>query len=291
MPLRTISNVANIVGSVAGQVGSAVNSINSVVNTFQNLASDPVGFSSANRLGNFPVGAEGQQLQFTTATWSSSSQSIGNDWRVRIHLPSGAAGFDNSPILQPLRETGNSMVFPTTPTVNIIHSANYNALQPVHTNYPFQVYQSSQVEDITITADFPVENERDGNYWVAAVHFLRSITKMYYGASQGNKGAPPPLVHLSGYGDFVFRRVPCVVKLFTVDLQRDVDYIQVPIGPGVNLGSQFQRQNVSGGYTYVPALSFISVTLTPTYSRDKTRQFSLNTFVQGGYINSDEGYI
>lgn len=291
MPLRTIANVINTVGSVANQVGSAVNTINQTVNTFQNFASDPVGFSSANRLRGVPPGAETQQFQFTTATWSASSQSIGNDWRVKIHLPSSAAGFDNSPILQPLKETGNAMVFPTTPTVNIIHSANYNALQPVHTNYPFQVYQNSQVEDITITADFPVENERDGNYWVAAVHFLRSVTKMYYGASANNKGAPPPLVELSGYGDFVFRRVPCVVKLFTVDLQRDVDYIQVPIGSGVNLGSQFQRQNVSGGYTYVPTLSFISVTLTPTYSRDKTRAFSLNTFVQGGYINSDEGYI
>jgi hypothetical protein len=290
MPLKTIANVVNTVGSVASQIGSAVNTFNQVKQNFENFAADPVGFSTSNRLGSLPIGAESQQNAFTSATWSDSSQSIGNDWRVKIHLPTGAAGFSSSPILEPLRQTGNAMVFPTTPTVNLIHSANYNAFQPVHSNYPFQVYQSSQVEDITITADFPVENERDGNYWVAAVHFLRSVTKMYYGESS-NKGAPPPLVHLSGYGDFVFRRVPCVVKMFSVDLQKDVDYIQVPIGPGVNLGSQFQRQNVSGGYTYVPSLSFISVTLSPAYSRDKVRKFSLDSFVKGAYINSDEGYI
>lgn len=290
MPLRTLRQLANTVGTTASQIGSALNTVNGIRSTVQNFASDPVGYVTTNRLAGLPIGAETQQRQFTSAAWNLSSGSLGNDWRVRINLPSGAANFDNSPILAPLKETGNSMVFPTTPTVNIIHSANYNALQPIHTNYPYQIYQSSQVEDITITADFPVENESDGAYWIAAVHFLRSVTKMYYGASN-NKGAPPPLVHLSGYGDFVFNRVPCVVKLFTVDLQKDVDYIQVPIGGTVDLGPNFERQGVPGGYAYVPTLSFISVTLSPTYSRDQTRQFSLDTFINGGYIGNSKGYI
>lgn len=290
MPFRAVTSLLNTVGSIANQVGSAANTVNRTISTFQNFSSDPVGFVSSNRLQGLPIGAESQQYKFTSASWGLSSQSIGNDWRVKIHLPSGAAQFDSSPILSPLRESGNAMIFPTTPTVNIIHSASYNALQPVHTNYPYQVYQSSQVEDINITCDFPVENESDGRYWIAAVHFLRSVTKMYYGQSS-NKGAPPPLIHLSGYGDFVFNRVPCVVKMFTVDLQKDIDYIQVPIGNNVDLGTNFERLNVSGGYTYVPTLSFISVTLTPTYSRDKTREFSLDTFINGGYIGNDRGYI
>jgi hypothetical protein len=289
MPLKSLLNTANTIASVTNQLGSAFNTINRTANTVQNFASDPVGFITSNRLQGLPSGAETQQFDFTSASWGLSSQSIGNDWRVRIQLPS-LPQFDSSPILSPLRESGNAMVFPTTPTVNIIHSASYNALQPIHTNYPFQIYQSSQVEDITITCDFPVENESDGRYWIAAVHFLRSVTKMFYGKSS-NKGSPPPLVHLSGYGDFVFNRVPCVVKMFTVDLQKDIDYIQVPIGAGVNLGSQFERKNVPGGYTYVPTLSFISVTLGPTYSRDQTRKFSLDTFVKGGYIGNDKGYI
>jgi hypothetical protein len=290
MALQVFSDFLNTVGSVSSQIGSAVNTINRTVNTFQNFGSDPVGFITSNRLQGLPIGAETQSYQFSSASWGLSSESLGNDWRVRIHLPTGAANFNSSSILSPLRETGNSMVFPTTPVVNIIHSANYNALQPVHTNYPFQIYQNSQVEDITITCDFPVENEKDGAYWIAAVHFLRSATKMYYGESS-NKGAPPPLVHLSGYGDFVFNRVPCVVKLFTVDLQKDIDYIQVPIGGGVDLGPGFERQNVAGGYTYVPTLSFISVTLAPTFSRDQSRQFSLDTFINGGYIGNNKGYI
>lgn len=290
MPLSRAINTVNRVSSAVNQVGSFLNTANRAANAVSNLAANPASISTALRLGTLPPGAEGQSFQFTNATWGAGTQGSSTEWRVRIHLPTGAAGFDNSPILDPLRETGNAMVFPTTPTVSLVHSANYNALHPIHSNYPFQVYQNSQVEDITIVSDFPVENERDGNYWVAAVHFLRSATKMYYGASN-NRGAPPPLVHLSGYGDFVFRRVPCVVKLFTVDLQKDVDYIQVPIGSNVNLGPQFTRQNVPGGFTYVPTLSFISVTLSPAYSRDQARKFSLDTFINGGYINTDQGFI
>jgi hypothetical protein len=290
MSINPRADFANIVASTASQLGSAFDSARTTISTFQNFASDPVGYVTANRLRGTPRGAESQKLEFTSASWGASAQSAGNDWRVKIHLPSDAAQFDNSPILEPLRRSSNAMVFPTTPTVNVIHSASYNALQPVHTNYAYQVYQHSTVENITVTADFPVENEQDGAYWIAAVHFLRSVTKMYYGNSN-NRGAPPPLVHLSGYGDFVFDRVPCVVSMFTVDLQKDIDYIQVPISGNVNLGPEFERKNVPGGYTYVPAISFLSVTLSPTYSRDQTRQFSLDTFVNGGYIGNNKGYI
>jgi hypothetical protein len=184
------------------------------------------------------------------------------------------------------------MVFPTTPQILVTHAANYNSLQPTHSNYAYPIYQSSSVEDITITAEFPVENELDGRYWIAAVHFLRSVTKMFYGNSSYT-GAPPPLVHLSGYGDFVFNKTPCVIKLFTLDLPDNVDYIQVPMSNSLDLSStpELTRTNVPGGYSYVPTLSRLNITIAPTYSRDKTRSFSLDTYVQGGYIGGGQGVI
>lgn len=290
MSFENISNFLNTVTSVATTIGSSVNSAHNLINNVQNFASDPVAYVTGNRLRNFPIGAETYTPNYTTASWGIGTESTGNDWRVRLHVPAGAPGFSYSPILDPLRESGNSMVFPVTPQVMVTHSASYNSMSPVHTNYAYQMYQNSQVEDITITCDFPVENEADGRYWIAAVHFLRSVTKMYYGESS-SRGAPPPLVHLSGYGDFMFNRVPVVVKMFTIDLRDSVDYIQVPIGPGVSLGPEFERAIVPGGYAYVPTLSMISVTLSPSYSRDQTRQFSLETFIQGGYIGDGGGFI
>jgi hypothetical protein len=65
-------------------------------------------------------------------------------------------------------------------------------------------------------------------YWIAVVHFLRSVTKMFTGdtAFQGN---PPPILNFSAYGDHVFRNVPVVVKSFSMTLPKDVQYISTNV--------------------------------------------------------------
>jgi len=45
------------------------------------------------------------------------------------------------------------------------------------------------------------------------------------------------------------------------------------------------------GNTHVPTKSTLTVTLQPVYSREAVRQFSLQKFVTGGYVNSSGGYI
>jgi hypothetical protein len=228
--------------------------------------------------------------QTTVAEWGLDTPSAGLDWRVKVHLPSVLSFVDN-PLLRPLEESGNAMVFPITPQVMIAHSASYNALSLTHSNYPFPIYSHSQVDDITIAGKFPVENEKDGRYWLAAIHFLRSVTKMFYGNAQNNLGAPPPLVYLSGYGDYVFNKVPGVVKLFTVDMPNDVDYIKVPLSD--SQASGFEAGTVRGGFAYVPVLSTVTLTYMPAYSRDQVRRFSLDSFVRGGFIGQgpDQGFI
>lgn len=295
--VNTVSSTANKISSFANTVGGVVDSFQNLQNNFQNTfnnirqgnftgsvqnSSDPVMYYSQIRLGNLPVGAEYTESTRAYGTYRAASTTSGADWRVRLSLPS-TAEFMSSPIFAPLRFSGNSMVYPTTPQITVAHSASYNSLSPTHSNYPFLQYQHSAVEDITITGEFPVENETDGRYWIAAVHFLRTITKMYYGSSP-NLGAPPPVVKLNGYGDFIFNEVPCVVKLFTLDLRNDVDYIKVPVNGGFS-------DNSSSTYSYVPVLSNLNVTLQPIYSRDETSNFNLDEFAQGGYIGNNKGFI
>ena len=98
---------------------------------------------------------------------------------------------------------------------------------------------------------------------------------MSYGATS-NQGAPPPIVKLNGYGDYVFKDVPVTVTYFTVDLPADVDYIQTDVGPNG---------------TWVPVKSNINIQVQPTYSRKSITKFSLDTFVSGGYIASGKGFI
>ena len=276
--LNTISTTANSIGQIFENGQNLVNNVNSIINDFSN----PWRILTNRRSGSIPVGAESATQVFTTGTWVSDQS---DDWRVRISIPP-LPQFQSSPIFAPLRLSNNAMVWPVTPQVMVNHSATYNNMTPTHTNYPFQVYQHSQVEDITISGDFPVENEDDGRYWIAAVHFMRSMTKMFYGEST-LRGSPPAVTRLNGYGGFVFKDLPVVVKLFTMDLPNGVDYIKVPISDAGSLDLSTGLTSIasSGNFVYVPTLSMITVTLGIAQSRDDTRRFSLDRFVRGDYIS------
>lgn len=235
---------------------------------------------SRHRVRNIPPGAETEKRDFTVARMASTSKNIGDDWRVKISVPD-LATFRTSPILSPLVETGNNCVFPLVPTIAVQYSANYESISPTHTNYNYPQYVNSMVNEIAITGEFPVQNEEEGRYWLAATHFFRSLTKMFYGDSS-NKGAPPPLVKLNGYGDYVFNNVPVVITNFTSDLPNSVDYIRVPIYS--NVQGQYEQR-----YQMVPTLSTLSIIVKPVYSRGKISTFSLDKFVNGDL--TDQGFI
>lgn len=261
-----------------------------------------------------------------------SSDNNSDDWRVRLSLPSWPA-FTSSPALAPLKAAGG-LVFPYTPTINIESSAKYTPVSPIHSNYAFQTYENSKPGAITITAPFFVEDASQALYWIAAVHYLRSVSKMFTGRDF-IAGNPPPLVLLNGYGNYVFKNVPVVITKFTVSLKNDTDYIATgvegsaagavtgladsigglagalgglggaiggiansvgKIAGGVGdvsslLGGFGIGGTVSGGTTYVPVKSEMVVTVEPAYSRNSARNFSLQQFVQGGYMNGTPGYI
>lgn len=240
---------------------------------------DDTGFGSLLRRG---PSSEPTLKTFETA----SVTGLDKDWRVKLGLPGNIAG---GTVLEPLIDT-QGLVFPYTPTILIQHTANYNALQPIHSNYPYYNYQNSQIEDMVITGDFFVENAADAQYWIAMVHYLRAVTKMAYGESKF-PGSPPPVVRLNGYGEYVFPNVPVVVRNFTVDLPADVDYIKTQVTGEITPDTIGQY---SGKVGWVPTQSQVAVTVIPIYSRAKTAQFNLSTFVNGGYLgegNSGGGFI
>lgn len=244
--------------------GAVTNVKEGIVDTIEST-----GFGKALRAFGLLAGAIPQSgTGFTAANWGST---VDLDWRVRLSMPNK---WTTSPMLQPLLET-NGFMFPYTPQIVVEHSANYNALHPTHSNYPFPAYQNSQVSSMTLIGEFTVENEVEGAYWIAATHYLRSVTKMAYGLSS-DQGSPPPVVKLNGYGDYVFNQVPVVIQSFTIDMPQDVDYIQVGVG---NNGS------------WVPTRSQVSVVVQPVYSRKSVSEFSLDAFVNGSYVVDGKGFI
>src|SRR6056300_25537 len=163
------------------------------------------------------------------AKWSGRNDKT--DWRVRLQVPDASPlqkffDFDNNPLMAPLAES-RGIFWPLTPAVVIQHSANYNAMDQVHSNYPHYAYQNSQVDQMNIIGEFPVQNSDDAKHWVATVNFLRTATKMFFGNDDGDglKGNPTPIMHLYGYGDHMFHKVPVVINSFNVELRPGIDYI------------------------------------------------------------------
>ena len=224
------------------------------------------------------------------AKWSGRSDKT--DWRVRLQVPEGPLtqffDFANNPILQPL-QASNGIFWPLTPAVVIQHSANYNAMDQVHSNYPHQAYQNSQVDSMNIIGEFPVQNSEDAKHWVATINFLRTATKMFFGKEDGLnglKGNPPPIMHLFGYGDHMFNRIPVVINTFNVELRPGIDYISTNQDPNRNITSPRTRERLGlpetgESQTWAPTLSNISVLVTPIYSRDSIKNFSMKKFVNG----------
>ena len=241
------------------------------------------------------------------AKWSGRQDKT--DWRVRLQVPQngdliyqsifGQLGLEDNELMAPLVPS-RGMFWPLTPTMTVQHSANYNAMDQVHSNYPHQAYQNSQVDSINIIGEFPVQNSDDAKHWVATVNFLRTVTKMYFGREQTLKGNPPPIRHLSGYGDHMYNKVPVVVNTFNLELRQGIDYISTKQTntPYRELTGQdrgfFLSAEDAEAMTWAPTLSNISVLVTPIYSRESIKNFSLSEFARGnlnGKGNNEVGFI
>ena len=240
-----------------------------------------------------------------TRTPASSPNTSEIDWRVSLTVPDVLKN-PVGPVLSPLigsTGTRGRMIFPFTPTIIYSHTANYNTISPTHSNYPFYAYQNSQVDQVQITGDFFSENEKDARYWIACVHFLRTMTKMFYGNGD-YLGNPPPLSRLNGYGKHVLNDVPVLITNFTVDLPADVDYIPCSIQEGGSdsalAAAALFGGSVSGGefgsgpsseINYVPVQSTMTVQVVPNYARASHSQFNLKTFANGGFVGDEKGFI
>jgi hypothetical protein len=237
------------------------------------------------------------------AKWSGRSDK--KDWRVRLQVPEGPLrqffDFDNNPLLQPLADS-HGIFWPLTPSMVIQHSANYNAMDMTHSNYPHQAYQNSQVDSMNIIGEFPVQNSDDAKHWVATVNFLRTATKMFFGKDEGTgkglKGNPPPILHLFGYGDHMFHKIPVVLNSFNVELRAGIDYISTrQNNSGYETARTRERMGLpelEDSQTWAPTLSNISVLITPIYSRDSVKNFSMSKFVRGelnGKDSNEVGFI
>jgi hypothetical protein len=259
----------------------------------------------------------GKAVAQQTVSDLSAQFPVNTDWRVTLRLAPGATYLYNAPdagLLQPLKTT-NGVVFPYTPQITNSYKANYSNYDLTHSNYRGYFYQNSYTDAVTLNATFTAQSTSDAAYVLAVIHFFRSVTKMFYGQDT-QRGSPPPLVFLSGLGDYQYNNHPCLVSQFNYTLPNDVDYISsgTPNNLGLNLqplqnlysttlnavsptvtrlaaaflpaGAQNAMpaplQSLLNNPTYVPSKLDVQITLFPVQSRQQvSTQFSLKGFANG----------
>jgi len=192
------------------------------------------------------------------------------DWRVRISLPPKSDLFYKEGAAWMMGPIQNSkidgIVFPYTPAITVSHNARYQEQALTHSNYKSYFYEGSDVSSINIQGEFTAQNQREGEYVLSVIYFLRACTRMFFG-QEAEAGQPPTIVFLDGFGDYYFPHVSCVVTNFTHTMSNDVDYLPL-VG--------------SFAGTRVPTMSTLSVTLQPVHSRKRIHEvYGTNKYAQG----------
>jgi hypothetical protein len=255
--------------------------------------------------------------------YSNNSDAFGRRVRLRPKPDAALQIYGGNGLLQPLRET-NGMVWPYQPQITYEQNVEYSSMDMVHVNQEIYAYNRTNALKLSVQGPFSVQNQQEGLYALAAIHFLRTVTKMYFGTGD-NLGTPPPVLLFDAYGQYMFNKLPVIVTNFAVELPTEVDYVPVDLSnvqtysdaqaqtnlPGyskVQTTPQLQgytqasnagyiasklfntNLNSSGGYVWLPAVFTITVAITVQNTAAKLRSFDLNQF-RTGYLMKQGRWI
>ena len=212
------------------------------------------------------------------------------DWRARIRPKKGGEKWAyglvdpddptkevTDSVLKPLQERGG-IVFPYTPDIFLQSTTEWNESSQHGSNYPFYTYINSRPTTLPITGTFTANTVEEGQYMLAVFHFLRSVTKAFYGDSavkSGYYGTPPPVMLFEYLGEFGFNKVPVILRNYNFQLPPDVDYVPV---------------KYKGTTTMMPTETSVMIELAPQYTYKKTRKkFNLQRFTSGKGLS--DGFI
>jgi hypothetical protein len=275
--VSTTTDVAGIEAKLKSQFGSAtddlINTAKSKVPKIPGLSFD---LSGAPSDGSDGVNEDGAQVIKVTGKRPQGSK----DFRVRISPQVdafdqvyGPLGENN--ILTPLRST-QGLMFPFTPSIAWSQSVEYTATTLTHSNQDSYTYKNTPSTMISLDGEFTVQNQKEGEYLLAVMHFLRTVSKMYFGEasfaapSTGQPslaGMPPPVLIFSGYGDYMFNDLPVIVKDHSYSLKDNINYVDI---------------NTAGASVRLPSIISISIKLiVQTTPKRNRKEFDLNKFRTG----------
>lgn len=176
-------------------------------------------------------------------------------------------------VLYPLANA-KRLTFPYTPTVQAGNTAEYNDYAYTQSAYKYPSFVKSYPKEILVSGDFTAQTIPEARYVLAVMHFFKSVTKPYFGATNQRAGTPPPVLLFNYLGQYQFNNVPVIVKDYSFTLEPNIDYVYI---------EDFD--------SYVPTKLNISIALDTYYNPKKLRDnFDLDLFRQGKLLIG-KGYI
>ncbi len=282
---------SNINYVIQGKVKNLANSAEDVISSTLGSGISTVSSAISNPLsiigGNSPISKSG--LSTETSTISGNTKDI----RVRLKAQDERQARqvygpnEQNNILNILYET-NGLLFPYTPVIDWSQEVEYAVMSLTHANQDFYSYKNTPSVSISVSGKFTVQNQREGEYLLAVLHFLRTVSKMYFGKqsdpnvvnrtpNQGVSGMPPPVLIFSGYGNYMFNELPVIVKNHAYSFSDDVDYIDI---------------ETAGGLARLPSIINLSLRLIVQNTPQRLRNdFDLDKFRTGESMRTDKGWI
>ena len=265
------------------------------------------GTGSGGTPGTSPFTSAAQQAAGSIQQPANTTAS--QDMRIRLAPLYPGDVIQAGGILAPLTAT-NGMVFPYTPTVSFSQAVNYMDLQLVHSNTDYGTYTRTPSVSISVSGKFTVQNQAEGAYALACLHFLRAVSKMYFGEKDQQAGLPPPVLVFSGYGNYMFgtggtQGLRVVLKNHNWSFDDSVDSINisVPATPSAqpSVGGQPIAQatglatapNGGAGTARLPSLFTVSCELMVIQTPQRMRNtFNFKDFASGALMQgSNTGWI
>tara|TARA_Y100000389_G_scaffold48929_1_gene44488 strand:- start:5049 stop:5657 length:609 start_codon:yes stop_codon:yes gene_type:complete len=172
------------------------------------------------------------------------------------------------------------LVFPIQPDIVYQQAVNYQSFGLTHTNYHSHSYAGTPSPSIQVTAQFSNVTQEEHEYTQGVIHFLRSVTKMFYGIDDVGKtpvaGTPPPKLRFSSFGTNQFYEVPVLVGSVSIPYQSDTDLVEII--------------DQNGNPQALPAIQTISLDLLVSISPAKQKKvFSKHKFINGSLYSG--GFI
>lgn len=261
------SSIGNVFNSANNALGNLTNPLNGLLsNVTSGLGNLSGGLGSVNSNSTGGTAVSGNVV-YDSATGGMTNTV--SDQRVRLTPKPSQRGM-LSGVLAPLAAT-SGLVFPYTPTITYQAGVAYNKIDVVHTNQDWNVYKNTESIALDINGTFTAQNETEAAYFLAAIHFLRALTKMHFGDSSENKGLPPPQVLLDGYGTHMFNSLSVIVVNYSVDLNPNVDYVAV---------------RGDGGTSWVPAVADLRVNVIVQQTPKQARSFNWESFATGELMSN-----